>query len=163
MMGPLEAGLMYIRAERIPQLWPSIVTAGWADDLKGARKFEVFGQRDDPRVAALEAAVDFLNLVGMPAVESRVRALATHAKQQLKALPSVELKTNVEAGLSGGVVKFKMRNVPTKRAYDTLWEKYRLAIAMTASGDAEGLRFSPHVYNSMEQIDRAVAAVKSLG
>jgi isopenicillin-N epimerase len=163
MMGPLEAGLLYVRAERIPQLWPSIVTAGWADDLKGARKFEVFGQRDDPRVAALEAAVDFLMLVGMPAVEARVRALATHAKTQLKALPSVELKTNLEPGLSGGVVKFKLRNVPTKRAYDTLWEKNRLAIAMTASGDAEGLRFSPHIYNSMEQIDRAVAAVKSLG
>src|SRR5713226_2308984 len=35
--GPLEAGLLYIRAERIPQIWPSIVTAGWAEDLKGAR------------------------------------------------------------------------------------------------------------------------------
>ena len=163
MMGPLEAGLLYVRAERIPQLWPSIVTAGWADDLKGARKFEVFGQRDDPRVAALEAAVDFLALVGMPAVEARVRALATHAKNQLKALPTVEVKTNLEPGLSGGVVKFKLRSVPTKRAYDTLWEKHRIAIAMTASGDSEGLRFSPHIYNSMEQIDRAVAAVKSLG
>lgn len=163
MMGPLEAGLLYVRAERIPQLWPSIVTAGWADDLKGARKFEVFGQRDDPRVAALEAAVDFLTLVGMANVETRVRALATHAKTQLKALPSVELKTNLEPGLSAGVVKFKLRNVPTKRAYDTLWEKHRIATSPTLSGDAEGVRFSAHIYNSMEQIDRAVAAVKALG
>jgi selenocysteine lyase/cysteine desulfurase len=162
MMGPLEAGLLYIRSERIPGLWPSIVTAGWSEDLKGARKFEVFGQRDDPRVAALEASVDFLLLMGMPAVEARVRALAAHAKTQLKALPQVELKTNLEPALSGGVVKFKMRNMPTKQAYDTLWEKHRLAIALTASGDAEGLRFSPHVYNSIEQIDRAVAAVKAL-
>jgi isopenicillin-N epimerase len=163
MMGPLEAGLLYVRAERIPQLWPSIVTAGWADDLKGARKFEVLGQRDDPRVAALEAAVDFLLLIGMANVEARVRALATHAKTQLKALSSVELKTNLEPGLSGGVVKFKLRNVPTKRAYDTLWEKHRIATSPTLSGDSEGVRFSPHIYNSMEQIDRAVAAVKALG
>src|SRR5882672_4441347 len=41
LMGPLEAGLLYVRAERIPQLWPSIVTAGWADNLQGARKLEV--------------------------------------------------------------------------------------------------------------------------
>jgi selenocysteine lyase/cysteine desulfurase len=163
MMGPLEAGLLYVRAERIPQLWPSIVTAGWADDLKGARKFEVFGQRDDPRVAALEAAVDFLMLVGMPAVEARIRTLATHTKTQLRALPNVEMKTNMEPALSGGVVKFKLRNVPTKRAYDTLWERSRVAIALTPSGDAEGLRLSPHIYNSLDQIDRAVAAVKSLG
>lgn len=161
-MGPLEAGILYVRADRIPQIWPSVVTAGWADDLKGARKFEVFGQRDDPRVVALEAAVDFLNLVGMADVEARVRALTTRAKTGLKNLGGVELKTNLEAGLSGGVVKFKLKNMPTKRAYDTLWEKHRMAIAMTASGDSEGLRWSPHVYNSAEEIDRAVAAVKAL-
>jgi selenocysteine lyase/cysteine desulfurase len=58
LMGPLEAGLLYVRTGRIASLWPSIVTAGWADDLRGARKFEVFGQRDDPRVVALEASLD---------------------------------------------------------------------------------------------------------
>jgi selenocysteine lyase/cysteine desulfurase len=162
LMGPLEAGLLYIRGERIPQLWPSIVTAGWTEDLKGARKFEVFGQRDDPRVAALEAAVDFLNLIGVPAVEARVRALATHAKTQLMNLGNVELKTNMEPALSGGVVKFRLRNVPTRRAYETLWERHRISIAMTNSGDSEGLRFSPHIYNSFEQIDSAVAAVRAL-
>ena len=77
--------------------------------------------------------------------------------------PNVELKTNIEPALSGGVVKFRLRNVPTKRAYDTLWERHRISIAMTASGESEGLRFSPHIYNSIDQIDRALAAVKSLG
>lgn len=162
LMGPLEAGLLFVRAERIAELWPSIVTAGWADNLKGARKFEVFGQRDDPRVVALEAALDFVNLIGMPNVEARTRALTVRAKENLRAIPNVELKTNMEPELSGGVVKFRLRNIPTKRAYDTLWERHRLAIAFTASGDSEGLRFSPHIYNSLEQIDRAVAAVKEL-
>jgi len=162
LMGPLENGILWVRGERIPEIWPSIVTAGWADNLKGARKFEVFGQRDDPRVVALEAAVDFINLIGMPAVEARMQALATRAKVQLREIAAVELKTNLEPELSGGVVKFRLKNVPTKRAYDTLWEKHRLAIAMTPSGDAEGLRFSPQIYNSMEEVDRAVAAVKEV-
>jgi isopenicillin-N epimerase len=163
LMGPLEAGLLYVRAERIPEIWPSIVTAGWAEDLKGARKLEVFGQRDDPRVVALEAAIDFINLIGIRAVEERTRALAARAKAQLQEIGAVQLKTNMEAELSGGVVKFRMKNRPTKEAYNTLWERNRLAIAITASGDAEGLRFSPHIYNSMEEIDRAVAAVRQLG
>ena len=161
-MGPLEAGILYVRADRISQIWPAVVTAGWADNLKGARKFEVFGQRDDPRIVALESAVDFLNLVGMKNVEARVRALAMRAKQGLTKVPQAKLKTNMEAELSGGVIKFGLASMPTKRAYDTLWEKDRMAIAMTPSGDAEGLRFSPHVYNSMEEIDRAVAAVAHL-
>ena len=162
LMGPLEAGLLYVRAERIAQLWPSIVTAGWAENLKGARKFEVFGQRDDPRVAALESSIDFVGLIGMPTVEARVRGLATHAKIKLSSLANVELKTNMEPALSGGVVKFRLRNLPTKRAYDTLWERQRISIAMTASGESEGLRFSPHIYNSFDQIDRVVDAVRAL-
>jgi len=162
LMGPLEAGILFVRSERIPQIWPSIVTAGWTDHLKGARKFEVFGQRDDPRVVALEAAVDFINLMGMPAVETRVQALATRAKVQLKELASVELKTNLEPELSGGVVKFRLKNVPTQKAYDQLWHRHRLAIANTPSGDSEGLRFSAQIYNSIDEIDRAVAAVKEL-
>jgi selenocysteine lyase/cysteine desulfurase len=161
-MGPLENGILYLKADRVDRVWPSIVTAGWAEDLKGARKFEVFGQRDDPRIVALESAVDFLDLVGMTNVEARLRMLCTRAKDALSRLPNVEMKTNREAELSGGVVKFRLRNKPTKVAYDTLWNKNRLAIAMTASGDAEGLRFSPHVYNSIEEIDKAVEAVKSL-
>ncbi|HVP48508.1 MAG TPA: aminotransferase class V-fold PLP-dependent enzyme [Bryobacteraceae bacterium] len=162
LMGPLEAGILFVRAERIPQIWPSIVTAGWTDHLKGARKFEVFGQRDDPRVVALEAAVDFISLIGMPAVEARMQALATRAKVQLKEIAAAELKTNLEPELSGGVVKFRLKNVPTQKAYDLLWQRHRLAIAMTPSGDSEGLRFSAQIYNSMDEIDRAVAAVKEL-
>jgi selenocysteine lyase/cysteine desulfurase len=162
LMGPLEAGILWVRAERIPQIWPSIVTAGWTDHLKGARKFEVFGQRDDPRVVALESSVDFINLMGLPAVQARVEALATRAKVQLHEMAAVQLKTNLEPELSGGVVKFRLKNVPTQQAYDLLWQRHRLAIAMTPSGDAEGLRFSAQVYNSMEEVDRAVAAVKEI-
>ena len=74
----------------------------------------------------------------------------------------MELKTNLEPELSGGVVKFRLKDMPTARAYDLLWERHRLAIAMTAGGDSEGLRFSPHIYNTFEEIDRAVAAVREL-
>jgi isopenicillin-N epimerase len=122
----------------------------------------VFGQRDDPRVVALEAAIDFVNLIGIRTVEARMRALATRVKSQLHDIPGVQLKTNLEPELSGGVVKFRLKGMPTLQAYNTLWERHRMAIAMTASGDAEGLRISPQIYNSMEEIDRAVAAVREL-
>lgn len=162
LMGPLEAGLLYVRAERIAGLWPAIVTAGWAEDLKGARKLEVLGQRDDPRVVALEAALDFVNLIGMGNVEARMRALAGRLKTGLAGIAGVELKTNLQPELSGGVVKFKLRGMGTKKAYDTLWERHRLSAASTLTGESEGVRFSPHIYNSMEEMDRAVAAVREL-
>ena len=83
-------------------------------------------------------------------------------KQSLASMGNVQLKTNIEPELSGGVVKFMVKGRPTKQVYDTLWEKYRISAASTPSGDSEGVRFSPHVYNSMEEMDRAVAAVKEV-
>ena len=162
MMGPLEAGVLFVRADRIPSVWPSIVTAGWTDHLKGARKLEVYGQRDDPRIVALESAVDFVQLIGMSAVESRMRFLATSLKEQLAQIGGVRLKTNLDPELSGGVVKADVTKVPTKQAYDALWDKHRISIAMTPSGDSQGLRFSPHIYNSRQEIQRAAEAVKAL-
>jgi isopenicillin-N epimerase len=162
LMGPLEAGILFVRSERIPSLWPSIVTAGWTDHLKGARKLEVYGQRDDPRIVALESAVDFALLIGMDAIESRMRLLATSMKEQFSQIGGVRLKTNIQPELSGGVVKADINRVPTKQAYDALWNQNRIAIAMTPSGDSQGLRFSPHIYNSREDVDRAVAALKVL-
>jgi len=162
LMGPLEAGILFVRSDRVPQIWPSIVTAGWTDHLKGARKLEVYGQRDDPRIVALEAAVDFTLLLGVRAIESRMRLLATSMKEQLSQTPGVKLKTNIEPELSGGVVKADIVRVPTKQAYDALWNQHRIAIAMTPSGESQGLRFSPHIYNSREEIERAAAAVKAL-
>lgn len=162
MMGPLEAGVLYVRSSRIAEVWPSIVTAGWTDDLKGARRLDVVGQREDPRVVAFEAAVDFMDVIGIDRVEARSLALAAHAKRLLADLPAVQMKSAMAPELSGPVVKFSLRNRPTKEAYDALWEKHRIALAITPSGDAEGLRCSPHIYNTFADIDRLVAGVREL-
>jgi selenocysteine lyase/cysteine desulfurase len=161
MMGPLEAGVLYVRADRIAQLWPSIVTAGWSEKLVGARKFEIVGQRDDPRVVAFEAAVDFVNLIGMRNVEARMRTIATHLKERLREIRGVSLKTVMEAELSAGVVKFTVPG-SLKETYDALWKRHRLALALTASGESSGIRFSPHIYNSREEVDQAAAAIREL-
>jgi len=161
-MGPLEAGLLYVKASRHKQLWPSIVTAGWSDTLVGARKFEVFGQRDDARLVSFEAAIDFLALMDMTKVEARLALLTGRLKQEFAKLPGAQVRTNVEAGLSGGVVKVDFPKLDLKTVYDRLWNDHKVAIALTATGDSRGLRFSPHVYNTLAEVDRAVAAVRQV-
>lgn len=133
-----------------------------SDTLRGARKFEVYGQRDNPRLVAFEAAVDFVNLLGMANVERRLEQVVTHLKQRLSEVPEVKLKTPVDWSISGGVVKFQVAGRVTPQLYDTLYAKHRVALASTASGDAEGLRFSPHIYNTLEEMDRLAAIVKTL-
>lgn len=161
MMGPLEAGILFVRAEKQSQVWPSIVSVGWNDTLKGSTRLEALGQRDDPRLVALESAVDFMTLIGTAQIEARMRHLARSLNEQFRALPGVTVKTNLEAELSGGVVKVLAGSGSPRELDQKIWAKHRVSVAATESGDASGLRFSPHIYNTMDELDEAVRAVRA--
>ena len=162
LMGPLEAGILYIRGERSAEVWPSVVSAGWKDDLRGAERLEVFGQRDDPRLVALDSAIDFIQLIGMRNIEARTRRLSTLLKEELQRVPGVRLKTNMEPELSGGVIKAMLGAGAQKAQYDALWNKYRVSTALTPTGDSSGIRFSPHIYNTVDEVMGVVEAVRGV-
>jgi len=158
-MGPKEAGVLYVKESRIAEIWPNIVAPGWGNDadpdVKGARKFESMGQRDDACLAAVGTTADFHGAIGGPATEARVTELATALKQGLAEL-GMTLVTPMEPGFSGGVCIIE---VPGDRstALRRLYEEHGIAGAGTG-----GLRLCPHVYNTREHVARAVAGVEAL-
>jgi selenocysteine lyase/cysteine desulfurase len=160
-MGPKEAGLLYVRRERIATIWPSIVSVGWGTKAEttalGARKFETLGQRDDAAVSALSAAVDFHNLLGPARIEARMRALATALKEGLQKLPGARLRTSLKSELSAGVCVVRFDGADVQKMYETLYAQHRIAGAPTG-----GVRLCPHIYNTMEEINRTLAALRQV-
>jgi isopenicillin-N epimerase len=162
LMGPLEAGVLYVASFRQKEVWPSIVSVGYSEDGKGGARFlEAYGQRDDARLAALDATFDFLTMVGMPAVEARIRQLTTHLMNQLAKNPKVQLRTNRKDGLYCGVVKADLPSVADLRVLDAkLYKEQGMAFSVTAEGPIRGIRVSPHIYNSIEQMDAVAEAFR---
>jgi len=158
--GPKEAGLLYVREERIAEIWPNTVAPGWGDDadtdLKGARKFESLGQRDDACLAGVGAAADFQQSIGAARIEARVLALASALKERLGEL-GARLLTPHRAELSAGVCVVAIRAEHAKSAVDRLYHEFGIAAAATG-----GLRLCPHIYNTQDHLDRAVAGIKAL-
>ncbi len=158
--GPKEAGVLYVKAERIPHIWPNIVAPGWGDDVdpdpKGARKFESLGQRDDACLAAVGTTVDFHRRIGQDRVEARVLELATALKTGLLDA-GVTLVTPMEPSLSGGVCIVEVPGKARRQVLNTVYEDHGIA----GSG-AGGLRLCPHLYNTTEHVERAVRAVKAV-
>ena len=158
-MGPKEAGVLYVREARIPEVWPNIVAPGWGNDadpdVTGARKFESLGQRDDACLAAVGTTAEFHAAIGGAETEARVAGLATQLKEGLAEL-GMTLVTPMEAELSGAVCIIE---VPGDRgtALRRLYEEHGVAGAGTG-----GLRLCPHVYNTREHVARAVEGVKAL-
>jgi selenocysteine lyase/cysteine desulfurase len=105
-VGPKEAGVLYVREERIPELWASDVGVGWAGALEGgARKFDNLGQRDDAAVSAMGTAVRFHETIGAGLIEERVRALESRIRDAARErIPGVELHTSDDPNRRAGVL-----------------------------------------------------------
>jgi selenocysteine lyase/cysteine desulfurase len=160
-MGPLESGLLYVRESRVEELTPAILSVDyWSDKPTGARKFETLGQRDDPKLRGLEKTIEFLETTGMAEIERRALAIAGRLRQGLAGVPGAKLKGSGEAAVSGPVVKVDFPGQDLTAIYNRLWTKHRIAIAKTDAGDAAGLRFSPHIYNTEAEVERVVRAFR---
>jgi selenocysteine lyase/cysteine desulfurase len=159
-MGPKEAGVLYVKADRVSAIWPNNVAPGWGDgvepEVKGARKFESLGQRDDACLAAVGTAVDFHRMIGPTRVEKRVLELAHMLKAGLKDL-GARLVTPEDPRLSAGVCIIEVAEEKRRQLADLLYEQHGIAGA-----DTGGLRLCPHVYNTPEHIERALEGVRSL-
>ncbi|TDI35180.1 MAG: aminotransferase class V-fold PLP-dependent enzyme [Acidobacteria bacterium] len=159
-MGPKEAGVLYVKASNIPRIWPNIVAPGWGDDVDpdptGARKFESLGQRDDACLAAIGTTVDFHNAIGAAQVEARMTELATALKAGLVDAGAT-LVTPEDPKLSGGVCIIQVERSKSREALNRLYEEHGIAGAGTG-----GIRLCPHVYNTMEHVERAISGVKAI-
>jgi len=161
--GPKEMGVLYVRKQMIPEIWPSIIGVGYPDALKkGAQKFETLGQRDDSRIAAMATTVGFHNTIGKALVEARIRDLALELKAQLKKrIPKVAFRTPMEPELSGGPVIFSPPGIDLGKALDTLYHKHNIGGAVFG-GDLAGIRLCPHIYNTMDEMERAATSIRGL-
>jgi len=159
-VGPKEAGVLYVRRERIGELWASDVGVGWEGAVEGgARKFENLGQRDDAAVAAVATAVAFHEAIGPERIEARIRALAAALKSAIRArIPEAAFHTSDVPERSAGVVVVLLPVEDQGAVYRRLYETRRIAGA-PRGGDFPGVRFCPHVYNTMTEIDRVADAL----
>ena len=160
-MGPKEAGLLFVRKERCAELWPGIVGVGWgsaaATQLPGARKFETLGQRNDATVAGLAAALDFHERIGVERIEARTLELTTAMYEGLRGMRGARMVTPARPGLRGGVCIVRFDGREARPLHEALYREHRIATAPTG-----GLRFSPHIYNTMQDVDRALGAVRAV-
>jgi isopenicillin-N epimerase len=159
-VGPKEAGLMYVRAESQSLLWPSDVGVGWEGaEEAGAQKFENMGQRDDAAVVTMATAGAFHQAIGPDAVEARVRALAVALREGLReTVPGVVFFTPEDESSNAGVLVFEIPGRDHDAIFEGVYQSHRLGCA-AMHGLFNGLRLSPHVYNTMDQVHYAVEAV----
>jgi len=163
--GPHETGLLYVRAEQIPSLWPSLVSHNWESmERSGARKFECLGQRQDGRIDALNLTPKLRDRIGISRSEQYLRALVRRLRAGLADSGMVRFFATPEHNdLSAGILAFSVKGTDPLRVMRHLYEGFGISALATPFGNNQVLiRYSPNLYNSMNDIGRAIDAVAQL-
>jgi isopenicillin-N epimerase len=156
--GPKEVGVLYVNARAQARLHPTIVSA-YPGAIGISRTHESFGQRDEPAIIGFGEALAFQERIGRKAIEERSRALAQAAIEGLRAIDGVRLWTHPDPARSGAVVSFQPGTLDVPRLTQALYRNDRIGCAPRGGTDRPGIRFSPHLYNTMAEVERAVGAI----
>ena len=76
-------------------------------------------------------------------------------------IPGTRFHTPLEQEMSSGVVVFAPPGIDLNRASGRLYQEFRIGCAVMR-GDFAGIRLSPQIYNTMEEVERVVSAIASL-
>lgn len=156
--GPKEIGLLYVNAAVHDRISPSVV--GLYPGAVGISKtMEGFGQRDEAALATLGAAVKFQSEIGPANIEKRSRDLAQRLTAGLTKLDGISMYSSTDPTRYAAIITFKVGKLDPDKMVTTLYEKERIACAHTAAS-RPGLRLSPHIFNTTDEIDRTVLAIK---
>jgi len=156
--GPKEVGMLYVKRSAHERLHPTIVSA-YAGATGLSRTHESFGQRDEPAIIGFGEALAFQNRIGRKAIEERSRALGAAAIEGLRKIDGVQVWTHSDPARSAAVVSFRPAGLDVPRLTAALYKNERIGCAPRGGSDRPGIRFSPHLYNTMAEVDRAVGAI----
>ena len=113
-----------------------------------------------PLVVGLGAAVEAMQKRGMASVEKRIIELRDRAYAGLSKISKIHLVSPPPGPLSTALVAFKLPDAVKSGAFrDVLLKKYRIVIKVTGK-QFNGNRISPHIFNTEEDIDAAINAIR---
>jgi isopenicillin-N epimerase len=159
LMGPLENGILYVNKEKIDRLWPTLVGAGWKPDKNTVdEKFATLGQRNETTTVALADILEFHFSIGRKNIEQRVMQLTAYLREKIQTkIPGVKFISPVRTELSAGILIVELPGKDSKEIHQKLYANHGIA-----SAPSGGVRFSPHIYNTLADMDKIAAALTTL-
>jgi len=158
LFAPIGTGLLYVRRDRIPELWP-LQAAGPQLDAD-IRKFEEIGTHPAAGYLAIAEALTFYQTVGPMRKEARLRYLRDSWAEPLLEVPGIVLHTSLDPQFSCAFANVEIEGIEPGALTSWLWSKYRIIVTPIVHPEFSGIRVSASVYTTMEELGRFVDAME---
>ena len=155
---PHGTGLLYVRRNKIKDLWPLMAASEEQDE--NIRKFEEIGTHPAAPYLAIAEALSFHQGIGRDRKEARLAYLRDYWAKRLLQNDRVRLHTSLKPGFACAIAVVQIDGVDTGKLVNWLWKKHRIMAVAIKHEEFEGMRVSPNVYTMLPELDRFCEAVE---
>lgn len=161
MCGPLGTGMLYVRSEKIPSVWP-LMAAGKEMDTN-IRKFEEIGTHPASVHNALGASIMFNESLGTDRKAARLRYLHRRWTDRLRGYSNVRFMSNVDDDRNWcGIIVVNIDGTDLDKVQTYLFDKHRIFTVGISHAQFRGLRITPTVYTRATEVDEFAYAMERI-
>lgn len=164
LLAPIGSGLVYVRKDVQKRIFPLFAGSGpWDIVESGSDRYEAIGTHEVPVRAGIGAALDYINGIGIKNIEARNRMLSDYLRSKAAAIPGIRLLTSTSHDLSSpGITTIEVNGWSARELRGALQKRYNITASSDNRDGNNGVRISTHFYNTTQEIDRALEAIKEL-
>ena len=159
LLAPKGTGLLYLRPDFLPRVWTTLASTEWDNQNVGAYRLMQYGTGNLSLLKGLEKAIDFHVAIGPARVEERVVGLADRLRAGLQQIKGVRIHSSLHPELRSATTIWGLDALPGPQLAEALWKRAKVRVR---SQGAHGVRHCCHIYNSEAEVDRALAAARTL-
>lgn len=158
---PVGTGFLYIKRDLIKDVWPLMsAPAKLHNDI---RKFEDIGTHPAANHNAIREALDFNTVIGVERKAERLRYLNKLWINKVRYLQNVKFNINIDDESNyAGIVNFSINKVDMEKVEKYLFEKHKILITYIDTDDVKGLRVTPNIFTTPEEIGKFAEAIETI-
>jgi selenocysteine lyase/cysteine desulfurase len=149
-----------VRKDKIAGLWPLMAAPEPRSD--SIRKFEEIGTHPAANYLAVAEALTLHNAIGPRRKEARLRYLRDRWARRLAEDKRVHFATRLDAEHGCGIATMRLDGVDHEKLVGHLWSRHRIMTTGIDYANVRGLRVTPNVYTTLEEIDVFSRAIEDV-
>jgi selenocysteine lyase/cysteine desulfurase len=155
---PLGTGILYVRRDKIPTLWPIYGDWRMTDDAD-IMKLNHTGTHPVHTDLAITSAIEFHNAIGARRKEARLRYLQRYWTDKVRGMPNVVLYTPSDAARSCAIANVGITGMDPLLLAKLLLEKDKIFTVGYDQAGVHGVRVTPHLFTQPKELDKLVTAI----
>jgi selenocysteine lyase/cysteine desulfurase len=158
---PLGAGLLWIKKDKIKNIWPVFAPENHhnEDDIIRLNHTGTHPVHTDLTIVD---AIDFYNTIGAERKEARLRYLQQYWTSRVRNRPGIILNTPEDPHRSCGIANVGIRGMKPDDLSNILFKKYCIYCAPVDIANVHGCRITPNIFTTTDELDALVKALTEL-